>query len=190
LHENGNSYYFHVWLFALLLPFQNNRASLSLPVLKLYMLQPLLTKKPFPFRFILRHSWALPLVALLLWASWETPEMHHYVRPVEVTVWQLAPLPSPAAAQTLATQLATEPGVSACSVSPRTNCVAFVYHPAEASLTALYAAVRRHGVQVIDNPPAPTVAPAIRQCPVPTGYLIVLDQIRFALNLRRLFTSA
>lgn len=148
------------------------------------------TKKPSFFRFILRRSWALPFLALVLWASWDAPAMHHYVRPVEVTVWQLAPLPSPAAAQTLATHLATEPGVSACSVSPRTNCVAFVYHPGEASLVELYAAVRRHGIQVIDNPPAPTIAPAIRQCPVPTGYLVVLDQIRFALNLRRLFVSA
>lgn len=116
--------------------------------------------------------------------------MHHYVRPVEVTVWQLAPLASPAAAQRLAGQLATEPGVSACSVSPRTNCVAFVYHPGEASLAALYKAVHRRGAQVIDNPPAPTTAPAIRQCPVPTSYLVMLDNLRFALNLRRFFVAS
>lgn len=154
------------------------------------MPHPLLTKKTSFFRFIFRWSWALPFVALLLWASWDAPEMHHYVRPVEVAVWQLAPLPSPAAAQTLATRLATEPGVSACSVSPRTNCVAFVYHPGEANLLELYQAISRHGARVIDNPPAPTIAPAIRQCPVPTGYVLLLDKVRFALNLRRLFVSA
>lgn len=115
--------------------------------------------------------------------------MHYYVRPVEVIVWQLTPLASPATAQALATQLAAEPGVSACSVSPRTNCVALVYHPGEASPAALYQAVRRHGAHVVDNPPAPTVAPAIRQCPVPASYLAVLDQLRYALNLRRFFVS-
>jgi len=142
------------------------------------------------FRSIFRRSWALPVGALLLWANWEAPAMHHYARPVEVTVWQLAPLASPAAAQALATRLATEPGVAACSVSPRTNCVALVYHAGEASPTALYEAVQRHGARVIANPPAPTASPAIRQCPVPTSYLLVMDQIRFALNLRRFFGSA
>ncbi|MDJ0365377.1 hypothetical protein QMK33_09445 [Hymenobacter sp. H14-R3] len=138
----------------------------------------------------LRYSWALPFVAILLWANWEAPEMHHFVRPVEMTVWQLAPLAGPAAAQALAIQLATEPGVSACSVSPRTNCVAFVYHPGEASLPALYQAVGRHGARVITNPPAPAAAPAVRQCPVPAGYIALLDQVRFTLNLRRFFVSA
>ena len=115
--------------------------------------------------------------------------MHHYARPVEMTVWQLAPLASPLAAQALASQLATEPGVAACAVSPRTNCVAFVYHPGEASLPALYRAVGLHGGHVLDNPPAQKVAPAIRQCPVPASYIAWLDQVRFALNLRRLFVS-
>ena len=115
--------------------------------------------------------------------------MHHFVRPVELTVWQLAPLASPAAAQALATRLATEPGVSACSVSPRTNCVAFVYHPGAASLPALYQAVGRYGARVIANPPAPAAAPAVRQCPVPMGYVVLLDQLRFALNVRRFFVA-
>lgn len=141
------------------------------------------------FRLLARYSWAVPVVALLLWANWEAPAMHHYARPVEVAVWQLAPLANPSVAQTLATQLATEPGVSACSVSPRTNCVAFVYHPGEATLPALYAAVWRRGAQVIDNPPPSLADPAIRQCPVPTSYLALLDEIRFALNLRRFFVS-
>ncbi len=114
--------------------------------------------------------------------------MHHYVRPVEMTVWQLAPLASPAAAQTLATQLATEPGVSACAVSPRTYCVAFVYHPGEANLQGLYQAIGRHGAHVVANPPV-RAAPAVRQCPVPTGYIQLLDEVRFALNLRRFFVS-
>jgi hypothetical protein len=168
---------------------QSHSTPLSLPVLPSCMALFLLAPKSSLFRLIVRRSWVLPLAALLLWANWDAPAMHHYVRPVEVTIWQLAPLASAVAAQTLATQLAAEPGVSACSVSPRTNCVAFVYHPDEASASGLYEAVRRHGAQVINNPPAPTVSPAIRQCPVPTGYLVVLDQIRFALNLRRFFVS-
>ncbi len=116
--------------------------------------------------------------------------MHHYVRPIEMTVWQLAPVGSPAAAQALRSQLAAEPGVAACAVSPRTNCVAFVYHPGEVSLPGLYAAIGRHGARVIDNPPARTGPPLIRQCPVPGSYLVLLDRVKFALNLRRFFVSA
>ena len=116
--------------------------------------------------------------------------MHHFVRPVEITIWQLAPLGNDSArAYTLQRHLATEAGVSACAVSPRTNCVAFVYHPEQTTLTALYQAVSHYGARVIDNPPASTITPAIRQCPVPGSYLVWLDRVRFALNVRRFFVS-
>ncbi|MGI4821369.1 MAG: hypothetical protein ACRYFV_09175 [Janthinobacterium lividum] len=153
------------------------------------MVQHLSTRLSSIVNFIIRRSWALPVVAILLWANWEAPEMHHFVRPVEMIVWQLAPLATPAAAQNLATQLATEPGVSACAVSPRTHCVAFVYHPAEVSPEALYEAVEHRGGRVLDHPLTNAPKPALRQCPVPTGYLLLLDQMRFALNLRRFFVS-
>lgn len=114
--------------------------------------------------------------------------MHHFAQPVEATVWQLAPLASPEAAQALQVKLASEPGVSACAVSPRTNCVAFVYHPEEATPEALLQAVGRNGARVI-NPPVNPPAPAIRQCPVPSSYIALLDKIRFTLNVRRFFIS-
>lgn len=153
------------------------------------MALPLLSQTHSYHKFIFRRLWALPVVALLLWANWEAPAMHHYARPVEVTVWQLAPLASPAAAQALATQLGTEPGVSACAVSPRTNCVAFVYRSDEVSPETLYEAVGRYGAHVLAHPPANAAKPVLRQCPVPTSYLLLLDQVRFALNLRRFFVS-
>ncbi|TDN39364.1 hypothetical protein A8B98_19145 [Hymenobacter sp. UV11] len=116
--------------------------------------------------------------------------MHHFVRPVEITIWQLAPLGGDsAAAYSLQRRLATEPGVSACAVSPRTSCVAFVYHPEQTTLAALYQAVGHYGARIIDNPPANTAQSAIRQCPVPVSYLAWLDQVRFALNVRRFFVS-
>lgn len=129
------------------------------------------------------------IVGLLTWASWTAPEMHHFVRPVATTVWQLAPLPDAASAQALQTRLAAEPGVSACAVSPRTNCVAFVYHPEEATPLALYEAVNRSGARVLESPLPAAAAPAMRQCPVPPGYFQFVDELRFALNLRRLFVS-
>lgn len=126
--------------------------------------------------------------ALLVWANWEAPEMHHFVRPAATAVWQLAPLGGPEAVHTLETRLAAVPGVSACAVSVRTGCVALVYRPEEASPEALGQAVRRNGGRVVSAPPAPAVA--VRQCPVPAGYVLWLDQVRFALNLRRFFVAA
>ncbi len=131
----------------------------------------------------------LPIIALLTWANWEAPAMHHFVRPAETAGWQLAPLGSPAAAEALRLRLAAEPGVSACAVSVRTGCVAFVYHPDEASAAALYAAVGRAGARIITTPPAAAAAPALRQCPVPPGAFAFIDKVRFALNLRRFFVA-
>ena len=115
--------------------------------------------------------------------------MHHFVRPVEVVVWQLTPLANSAAAPVLRGRLAAEPGVSACAVSPRTNCVALVYHPESTTPEALYRAVGRYGGRVVSNPPPPAAGPVLRQCPVPSGYVVLLDQLRFALNVRRFFTA-
>jgi hypothetical protein len=128
------------------------------------------------------------LLALLIWANWSAPEMHHFTRPAETLVWQLAPLDSLATC-TLQTHLATEPGVAACAVSLRTHCVAVVYHPEELTPDVLYAALRRAGAQVVDQPPVPTTQATIRQCPVPTGYLVALDKFRFTLNLRRFLVT-
>jgi hypothetical protein len=140
--------------------------------------------------FRLSYWWLLVLpAALVTWASSSAPEMHHFVRPVATTVWQLAPLPDAASAQALQTRLASEPGVSACAVSARTNCVAFVYHPQEATPTALYEAVSRNGARVLEAPLPASAAPAGRQCPVPPGYFQFVDDLRFALNLRRLFVT-
>ncbi len=146
---------------------------------------------PINYRFQFRWWQAVAgvLLSLLIWANWDAPEMHHFVRPAEMTVWQLAPLHDAVTAQALQTLLAGEPGVSACAVSTRTGCVAFVYHPDEVTPQALYNAVGRYGAQVMNNPAAMPTPPIIRQCPVPTGYLLAIDHIRFALNLRRFFVS-
>lgn len=135
---------------------------------------------------ILRIFCILPLVCLLAWANWEAPAMHHFARPVETAIWQLAPLSNPAAAETLRRRLATETGVSACAISLRTGCVALVYHPDEVTPDRLYAAVGRAGGHILTNP-TPSAAPALRQCPVPPGALVFVDKVRFALNLRRFF---
>lgn len=140
-------------------------------------------------RRLLRYGWTLPLLALLVWANWSAPEMHHFARPAATAIWQLAPLGSPAAAQALETQLAAEPGVAACAVSLRTGCVALVYHPDEVAPPALFAAVGRGGGRVLTNPPTTAAPPAIRQCPVPPGYLLLVDRVRFALSLRRFFVA-
>jgi hypothetical protein len=143
----------------------------------------------YSFKFRPWQAAAGAVLSLFVWASWDAPEMHHFAHPVEMAVWQLAPLSSPAAAKTLEAELAAEPGVSACAVSTRTGCVALVYHPEQATPDALYEAVGRHGARVVNNPPPPTTPPAIRQCPVPVGYLLAIDRFRFSLNLRRLFVS-
>lgn len=116
--------------------------------------------------------------------------MHHFVRPAATAIWPLAPLGSPAAAQALQAHLAAEPGVAACAVSLRTGCVALVYHPDETAPGALYQAVGRYGARVLTHAPAPSAnAAAPRECPVPPGYLLLIDQVRFTLNLRRFFVA-
>lgn len=145
------------------------------------------TTFPTPLALLVRYVWALPLLAVLTWANWEAPRMHHFVSPAATVVLQLAPLGSPTAAEALRLRLAAEPGVSACAVSLRTGCVAFVYHPEAVTPAALYQAVHRHGARVVDAPPTRAARPALRECPVPPGYFTFVDELRFALNLRRFF---
>lgn len=135
-----------------------------------------------------RYFWVLPLLAILAWANWEEPAMHHFARPGATAIWQLAPLSTPAAAEALRVKLAAEPGVSACAISSNTGCVAFVYRPDEVTPEALYQAVSRLGARVLTEPTALS-APTMRQCPVPPGVVLTLDKVRFALNVRRFFVS-
>jgi hypothetical protein len=123
--------------------------------------------------------------ALLLWANWQEPNLHDYPAPVRVDALQVVGVQPGAQATALRTRLLQAPGITACTVSPDAHAVAYTYHPDETTP----AQVRQHlasafQVQEYSAAAAPVAGP---QCPVPVGYLVALERVRFALNLRRLF---
>jgi hypothetical protein len=72
-------------------------------------------------------------------------------------------------------------------VSADAHAVAFTFHPNVVTPTQVQQVVA-HSFRAREYvaPPAPVVGP---QCPVPQGYLVALEKLRFALNLRRLFIT-
>lgn len=129
----------------------------------------------------------LCLAALVVWASWEEPNLHDYAKPVQVALLRVEGIRSPAQAQALEQQLGAVPGVAACTFNARTQVATLLYHAAEVSEAELTRIVSVGGTLPV-QPLAVAAAPAsARQCPVPPGYLLALERVRFALNLRRLF---
>ena len=132
---------------------------------------------------------ALGCVALLLlWSNWQEPNLHDYPVPVTVGALQVTGVqPGPQAAA-LHARLLQLPGITACTVSADAHAVAYTYHPNEITPAQVQQQVASafSGVQEYHAPAAAVVGP---QCPVPTGYIVALERLRFALNLRRLFVK-
>ncbi|MFD1470183.1 hypothetical protein ACFQ48_18285 [Hymenobacter caeli] len=139
---------------------------------------------------LLRRGWVVGPLALLAWANWEAPALHSYAAPIELVAWQVPHLPTGPAAEALRAHLAAQPGVRACALSAATGTVSFVYRPGEATEAGLRRALAGAGPYAPRAlPAAPAPAPAARQCPVPAGYVLGLERLRFALNLRRFFVA-
>jgi hypothetical protein len=137
-------------------------------------------------QFLPGRGWkilALLVVGLLVWGSWSEPNLHEFAPTTEfITLNAPALRPGPAAQQLQARAQAL-PGVTACALRPDKQLLTLAYHPDQLTAEEL---CQQLGLQ-----PLPMAAPdpAARQCPVPAGYVLALERIRFALNLRRLFIS-
>ena len=125
------------------------------------------------------------LVGLLLWANWQEPNLHDYSTPASVSALRLEGVQPGAQAAALHARLLRVPGITACTVSADAHALAFTYYPdviTPAHVRQLIA--RSYQAQEYVAPATPVVGP---QCPVPQGYIVALEKLRFALNLRRLF---
>ncbi|TGE21152.1 hypothetical protein [Hymenobacter metallicola] len=123
----------------------------------------------------------LLLVAVLVWSSWEEPSLHDYAPPTEFLTLAAPTLqPGPAAKQ-LQARAAALPGVTACALRADKQLLTLAFNPEQLTAEEV---CRRLALK-----PLPLAAPApnARQCPVPAGYIVALERLRFALNLRRLF---
>lgn len=147
------------------------------------MLQNILTTKLFR-----RPTVQLGLfgaASLLTWASWQEPSLHDYPQPISVAAVRLAGPGTALAA--MHDQVVRLPGITACTVNADARSLAFTYHPDEVTPAqvcqqlpaAWHAQLYQAPMQLVAGP----------QCPVPQGYLVALDRLRFALNLRRLFVN-
>lgn len=140
------------------------------------------TQSSFPFR-----PWQVGLVVVLLavfvWSSWEEPSLHEYAPTTEFITLAAPGLAPGPAAQRLQAEASALPGVTACALRADKQLLTLAYHPDELTAAEL--------CQKLNLSPLPVAAPdpTVRQCPVPAGYILVLEQVRFALNLRRLFVS-
>jgi hypothetical protein len=123
--------------------------------------------------------------ALLLWANWQEPNLHDYPAPIGVAALQVAGLQPGPQAVALHDQLVRLPGVTACTISADAHSLAFTYQPSVVTPAQVQQQVARsYRVQSYVAPATPALGP---QCPVPLRYVTALEQLRFTLNLRRLF---
>ena len=132
------------------------------------------------------RSWGwLPLLALaglLAWGSWQAPNLHEYATPNAFALLDAPGLTAGPAAERLQAQAMALPGVSACAVRPAKQLLTIAYDPGRLSEAEL--CERLGGLHPLLVPPPD---PTARQCPVPPGYVLALEKLRFAFNLQRLF---
>ena len=127
------------------------------------------------------------LAGLLLWANWQEPNLHDYSAPASVGALRLAGVRPGAQVAALHARLLRLPGITACTISADAHALAFTYYPEMVTPAQVQQLVARTcQAQEYVAPATPVLGP---QCPVPQGYLVALEKLRFALNMRRFFIS-
>ncbi|GAB2960918.1 hypothetical protein GCM10027048_31070 [Hymenobacter coalescens] len=121
---------------------------------------------------------------MLTWGSWEEPSLHEYAPPVEFVTLNAPGLQPGPASQQLQARATALPGVTACAVRPDKQLLTVAYNPDRLSAEQLSRALGN-----LHPLPVPPPDPTVRQCPVPPGYVLALERLRFALNLRRLYVT-
>jgi hypothetical protein len=140
---------------------------------------------------IIRSYWVKTMISclagLLLWANWQEPNLHDYSIPASVGALRLAGVQPGAQATALHTRLLRLPGITACTISADAHALAFTYYPEIVTPAQVQQVVASTCQAQEYVAPATTVLSP--QCPVPQGYIVALDKLRFALNLRRFFIN-
>ena len=128
---------------------------------------------------------AASVVSVLTWSNWQEPNLHDYPEPISVAVVQLSgPALNVEGLHRLVTHVS---GITACTISADVRSMAFTYHPNEVTPEQVQQQLpAAWHAQLYQAPPALITGP---QCPVPQGYVVALERLRFALNLRRLFVK-
>ena len=126
-------------------------------------------------------------LGLFTWGSWQDPKLSQYARPVTYLVFNTPHLQSATDSAQLLSQVEHLPGVTACAIRPASQRLVMAFNPDSLSQEE---ECQRLGLTV--QPPAPPapIDPSIRQCPVPAGYVLALEKVRFFFNLRRLYIKA
>ncbi len=133
------------------------------------------------------------LLSFMTWANWQEPNLHDYVPVTTVTLLRVGGLTDPARARELERHVSSLDGVTTCNVSAK-NQLAVVMHYADQLSTAdVRRALSAGGAYAVTAQPTEipqaSAAPAGPQCPVPAGYVLALERVRFAFNLRRFFVK-
>lgn len=126
---------------------------------------------------------------LLLWGSWEEPNLHQYARPVKLLQLQVEGLENPVQNATAQRQVAAMPGVVACVINANTQVATILIHESDIAEQDIERVLSVGGTFKITRPIMVAPVPTGRECPVPASYLDTLERIRFAFNLRRLFIT-
>lgn len=129
----------------------------------------------------------LAFVALCTWASWETPALHHYALAVQVLLVHVEGVRIPAQAMRLQQQLEEVPGVSACTINPRTGLATVLYDEDTVPEAEVRRVLSVGGLFRVETAKLAAPAAPERQCPVPPGYVQAIERLRFTFNIRRLW---
>jgi hypothetical protein len=130
------------------------------------------------------------ILSVLTWANWQEPNLHDFVPPATLTILHVGGLTDPVRAAELARRVAVLDGVTTCNLNPETQVAVVMHYPDQTSAADLRRAFSAGGAYAVsDQKMEPSAAPAGPQCPVPAGYVVALERVRFALNFRRFFVK-
>ena len=127
--------------------------------------------------------------AFFVYANWEEPPMHTYVKPVRLVVYEITKIPSDSAATQLQHRLETTKGVTAAVVNRVGGLASISFYEDEVTESLLKTILSAQGNYPLNIPQRGNVQDNRPQCPIPHEYLLTFENLKWSLNLRKYYRS-
>jgi hypothetical protein len=128
---------------------------------------------------IFTYIFLIGFVALLAWANWEKPAPSAGLSPIKLAIWQIENPSSDSL--TIAKELATQKGITAFSVNPKSQLVSFTFHENQLDESVLK---NRFFNKNIAMKTADFESYKGPQCPIPASYIQAIYQVKELLCFR------
>jgi hypothetical protein len=129
------------------------------------------------------YSLAAMFLGFMIYANWQPKPLHAYAKDSQLSIYQLQNRATEQDLRKINDELEQVEGISAVAGNTESQMLSVVFHPDEISESEVKSWLSNKNIDFEKADFSVEGSPAA-QCPVPHGYIMAFEKIKYALNFR------